>query len=128
MQACMTGEADVVRVLLERQLNPDLDAEDMQGETPLIKAVRHGNPQIVLILLQTRPYAIDPHLPNHLGNSAVDYAHHMNNHEIVSYFTSGLQSIKQIRTIFSDHIISCLDAYLPVVLSTTICAFCFRTF
>lgn len=131
MAAAHAGQADVVRILLERDVDHriDLDAQCQLGETALIKAIRNQRPNVVIMLLQTRMYAIDPHLPATNGLSAIDYARLGNHLLIKSSVDAGVKAIEQTRTVFRRTIASVLDrlADFPSVLTTLVCQYTFRS-
>lgn len=128
MWACFSGYANVVRTFLDRDVHQqiDLDAQCTKGETALITAVRNNRSEVVKILLTARMYAIDPHLPDEKGLSAVDYAR-ISDQFIQSYFTSGLKAIQATRVTFRRHVHLLLDD-LPPVLCALVCDYLFRTF
>lgn len=53
MQACATGNADIVGVLLDA--GADRNAHDAQGLTPLLEAARHGHTAVVARLALAKP-------------------------------------------------------------------------
>ena len=60
---------EIVQMILER--NPDIEARDSQGETPLHSASHHGNPVVVQLLLD---HGADPHARDDEGKTVLDCA------------------------------------------------------
>ncbi len=65
------------------RLGADVNIQDKEGQTPLIKAVLEGNLEMVKILIENEA---DPHIKDNTGASALDYA--LVQMEIREYFDS----------------------------------------
>jgi ankyrin repeat protein len=69
-EAAFLGDPDIVKVLLERNANPDLVNND--NETPLHVAITYGNFSIILMLLESKKVSKanleEPVLDDGLGN------------------------------------------------------------
>ncbi len=71
MQACASGNADIVSVLLDA--GADRNAHDAQGITPLLDAARHGHADVVARLAKAKPdvNATDLQQRNALAHAAL---------------------------------------------------------
>ena len=67
--AAGSGNSELVQMILER--NPDIEARDDEGETPLLTASSEGNPAVVQLLLD---HGADPYVRNDEGKTALDGA------------------------------------------------------
>ena len=67
--AAGSGNSELVQMILER--NPEVDARNSQGETPLLTASSDGNPAVVQLLLD---HGADPHVHDKDGKTALDKA------------------------------------------------------
>ena len=67
--AAKSENPEIVQMILER--NPEVEARDGQGETPLLTASSGGNPAVVQLLLD---HGADPHARDDRGKTALDKA------------------------------------------------------
>ena len=69
MKAISADDLDIAAALIEA--GADVDAQDVDGNTPLMHGCIHGNPRAARFLV---PFGADPHLVNKDGVRAVDLA------------------------------------------------------
>ena len=67
--AAESGNSELVQMILE--LNPDIEARNAQGETPLLTASSEGNPAVIQLLLD---HGADPYVHDKDGKTALDKA------------------------------------------------------
>lgn len=70
-RAARKGDIEVLKTCLVTGIDPDLQDQDAQGDTPLIVAARSGNKECLEWLIN---YGAQKDLPNHAGHTAVNIA------------------------------------------------------
>jgi uncharacterized protein len=85
--AATNGHLAIMELLLEQHAY--IDAESPNGTTPLMMAAHYGTPAAVKLLLEA---GADATLKNHLGLSAVDFAHQASRRDSAELILASLRS------------------------------------
>ena len=85
-EAASEGRLDVVRLLLKRGVDPNI--QDQYGDTPLHIAAHGGHDDVVKLLLE---YGADPTVKDKDGRTPLDLARAEGRHEVVSVIEKWLR-------------------------------------